>query len=175
MMESGRHTILDVARMTVLSTWATKMAMVFEFSRPAHIGTHFSADDRQMLMRRLHAPEAVVIWVGRFHGPHIYCRYLVHSLARPHDLSPAALASTFVVGRFVVQVLAGGPDELSVWARHGGIQVRPGQWDDALVKVWPCETLAENWPPRLTFNVGGAEYLARRFATQSVPDSRPNG
>jgi len=173
MLDVAQPSVLDIASQTIVATWATKTATLFEYARPIPGTEHFSGVDRKALMDDLVPPSGVVVWRGRFVGQNNSCDYLAHSLGSPKTRAQAGLVSTFLIGYLVVQVFAYHLGELGVRDRYR-MKVRPGPWSRSLIEVWPIASPGLTWPPALAFNAKGVTYLSQRFGTGPGPENGPD-
>src|ERR1700733_1104635 len=158
---------LDEEQRRVLAQWTVKTAMVIEGVKQAK-NNFYSAEQRSVFRTTLAPPEDTAIWLGRcaqsnlLHGE---ARKLHVSDQRATNPLEDGCATTFVVGRLVMQVLSvmRKPD-----APRGGLslQMRAGPWESKLVQIWPVEKQRVNWPPSHNFSDldDGLRDLRRRFA-----------
>src|SRR5206468_1171547 len=127
---------LDAEQQRVLASWASKTAMVFEGAKQGK-NKFYSLEQRQNLRRTLVPSPDNAIWLGRcaqsnlLHGE---ARKLqVRKSATPNPLEDGC-ATTFVVGRLVIQLLSvkRKPD-----AGQGNLKlhIREGPWERKLVQV----------------------------------------
>jgi hypothetical protein len=158
---------LDAGQQRLLALWAVKTAMVIEGVKQAK--NHFySAAQRSVFRTTLVPPEDTTVWLGRcvqsnlLHGE---ARKLNVSNQRATNPLEDGCATTFVVGRLVMQVLSvkRKPD-----APRGGLslKIRAGAWESKLVQIWPVEKQIVSWPPPQNFSDldDGLRDLRRRFA-----------
>lgn len=158
---------LDAEQQRALALWAVKTAMVIEGVKQAKNG-FYTRDDRSAFRQTLVPPMQTAVWIGRCaqsNNLHGEARKL--HVSNPTATNPLedGCATTFVIGRLVIQVLSvkRKPD-----AMHGNLRLRmrSGPWDKKLVQIWPVEKQRVAWPPPESFSDldDGLRDLRRRFA-----------
>jgi len=158
---------LDEEQQRLLAQWATKTAMVIEGVKQAKNG-FYRREDRSAFRHTLVPPIQTAVWIGRCaqsNNLHGEARKL--HVSNPTATNPLedGCATTFVIGRLVIQVLSvkRKPD-----AMHGNLRLRmrSGPWDKSLVQIWPVENQRVAWPPPESFSDldDGLLDLRRRFA-----------
>lgn len=158
---------LDAEQQRLLALWSVKTAMVIEGVKQAKNG-FYTPDNRSAFRQTLIPPVQTAVWVGRCtqsNNLHGEARKL--QVSNPTATNPLedGCATTFVIGRLVMQVLSikRKPD-----AMHGSLRLRmrSGPWDTKLMQVWPVETQSVGWPPPESFTDLNDELrdLRRRFA-----------
>jgi hypothetical protein len=142
---------LDAEQQRLLALWAVKTAMVIEGVKQAKNG-FYTPEERNAFRQTLIPPTQTAVWVGRC----IQSNNLHGEARKLHVSNPTATnpledgcATTFVIGRLVMQVLS--------------IKLKP---DTKLVQVWPVEKQRVGWPPPESFTELNYELwdLRRRFA-----------
>ena len=159
--------LLDREQQKALALWAIKTAMVIEGMKQDK-NNFYSVEQRHSFRSTLIPPPDTAIWLGRcaqsnlLHGE---ARKLhARKSATPNPLDDGC-ATTFVVGRLVIQLLS---VKRKTETGRGNliIHMRGGPWERKLVQVWPIEFERVNWPPTESFNDldDGLRDLRRRFA-----------
>jgi hypothetical protein len=162
---------LDEEQQRLLAQWAVKTAMVIEGVKQAK-NSFYTAEQRSTFRQTLTPPTDTAIWLGRCaqsNNLHGEARKL--HVSNPTATNPLedGCATTFVIGRLVMQVLSvkRKPD-----AMHGSLplRMRSGPWDKKLVQIWPVENQRVAWPPPDSFSDldDGLRDLRRRFAVGPV-------
>lgn len=158
---------LDAEQQRGLALWAVKTAMVIEGVKQAKNG-FYTPQERSAFRQTLVPPMQTAVWLGRCaqsNNLHGEARKL--HVSNPTATNPLedGCATTFVIGRLVIQVLSvkRKPD-----AMHGNLRLRmrSGPWDKKLVQIWPVENQRVAWPPPESFSDldDGLRDLRRRFA-----------
>jgi len=158
---------VDAEQQLALALWTVKTAMVIEGVKQAKNG-FYTPEDRGTFRQNLIPPSQTAVWVGRCNESNN-----LHAEARKlHVSNPTATnpledgcATTFVVGRLVIQVLS---IKRKADMMHGNLRLRmrSGPWNVKLVQVWPVEKQSVTWPPPQSFSDldDGLRDLRRRFA-----------
>lgn len=158
---------LDAEQQRALALWAVKTAMVIEGVKQAKNG-FYTRDDRSAFRQTLVPPMQTAVWIGRCaqsNNLHGEARKL--HVSNPTATNPLedGCATTFVIGRLVIQVLS---VKRKPYAMHGNLRLRmrSGPWDKKLVQIWPVEKQRVAWPPPESFSDldDGLRDLRRRFA-----------
>jgi hypothetical protein len=159
--------VLDREQQQELALWASKTAMVIEGMKQDK-NNFYSVEQRHTFRSTLVPPPDTAIWMGRCAQSN-----LLHGEARKLHTRKSAVpnplddgcATTFVVGRLVIQILS---VKRKSEAGQGNLQlsIREGPWERKLVQVWPIEKERVNWPPPESFSDldDGLLDLRRRFA-----------
>jgi len=143
---------LDVPDQYLISMWATKMAMVTEFTSRSHRELFYSKIDCERLRVASEIPARTTIWLARYSGTDIG---LWGTDAWTFNRAVHGYVHTIVIGHLALQV----------WTLHVTGEYRdrtvvvhpkpgPAPWPDLLVNLWPNGRTV-NWPPRLTFHLRG--------------------
>jgi hypothetical protein len=157
---------LDAEQQRWLTLWAVKTAMVIEGVKQAKNG-FYTPEERSAFRQTLVPPLQTAVWIGRCaqsNNLHGEARKL--HVSNPTATNPLTdgCATTFVIGRLVLQVLSvkRRPDMM-----HGSLRLRmrSGSWA-RLAQVWPVEKTRVHWPPPESFNDHDPSLLdlRRRFA-----------
>ena len=158
---------LDAEQQRLLVLWAVKTAMVIEGVKQAKNG-FYTPEERSTFRQTLIPPVQTAVWVGRCaqsNNLHGEARKL--HVSNPTATNPLedGCATTFVIGRLVMQVLS---IKRRADAMHGSLRLRmrSGPRDARLVQVWPVEKQSLGWPPPESFSDldDGLLDLRRRFA-----------
>jgi hypothetical protein len=158
---------LDAEQQRALALWAVKTAMVIEGVKQAKNG-FYTPEERSAFRQTLVPPVQTAVWLGRCaqsNNLHGEARKL--HVSNPTATNPLedGCATTFVIGRLVMQVLS---VKRKPNAMHGSLRLRmrSGPWDKKLVQIWPVENQRVVWPPPESFSDldDGLRDLRRRFA-----------
>jgi hypothetical protein len=158
---------LDAEQQRALALWAVKTAMVIEGVKQAKNG-FYTPEERSAFRQTLVPPMQTAVWLGRCtqsNNLHGEARKL--HVSNPTATNPLedGCATTFVIGRLVMQVLS---VKRKPNAMHGSLRLRmrSGPWDKKLVQIWPVENQRVVWPPPESFSDldDGLRDLRRRFA-----------
>jgi len=158
---------LDEEQQRVLAQWAVKTAMVIEGVKQAK-NNFYSAEQRSAFRATLNAPEETAVWLGRcaqsnlLHGE---ARKLHISNQSATDPLEDGCATTFVIGRLVMQVLS-VKRKPEVPRGSLRLRIRAGPWESKLIQIWTVEKQRVDWPPPQNFSDldDGLRDLRRRFA-----------
>lgn len=164
--------LIDREQQGAVASWAMKTAMVIEGMKQDK-NNFYSVEQRHSFRSALIPPPDTAIWLGRcvqsnlLHGE---ARKLhARKSATPNPLDDGC-ATTFVVGRLVIQLLSvkRKPETGQCDLR---IRMRDGPWERKLMQVWPIERERVNWPPPESFNDLDDDLrdLRRRFAVGVTP------
>ena len=165
-IRDGATTTFTPHQQTVLATWATKTAMVFEFAGKSV--PFFTADERDDLRRRLFPPSYIMTWLAHYSGPFMSLSYgarMTFDEDRTMGIGPLqAQGAVIAVGQLAFQVLG-------IHRPASGMATIPvhGEWDEKLMRIWP-PTNPKTWPPALALNDDGIDNLLRRFDFTRDPD-----
>jgi hypothetical protein len=131
---------LDAEQQRLLARWAVKTAMVIEGVKQAKNG-FYTPEERSAFRQTLVPPVQTAVWIGRC----VQSNNLHGEARKLHVSNPTAAnpltdgcATTFVIGRLVLQVLSvkRKPDMMYGSLR---LQVRSGPWEARLAQIWPVE------------------------------------
>jgi hypothetical protein len=158
-------TPFDADQQNSLSVWALKTAMVLDSVNAKERGRFYSEDECRSLREKRTIPEQTYVWIGAYVREGYSADGTILSLDFPGKPKGAkASVSTFVVGHLAIQVFTIHPEPQHKDLRVDHIQMRVGEWDKLLVRVWPIETKPVSWPPPLTFTNSGKYSNASLFA-----------
>jgi len=134
----------------LISAWALKMAMLWEyFGPPSRTLYHLEGDREGMRSRTI--PANTTVWLARYGGaPMLFSSVAdgTDDLRLPGaDTTFRAYATDIVFGRLMIQVLS--RRSLMHDARLM-VDPVPGPWEQCAVTVWPPRSGGVAWPPRLT-------------------------
>lgn len=167
---------LDAEAQQRLAQWAVKTAMVIEGVKQAKNG-YYTTEDRSQFRQTRIPPMQTAVWVGRCaqsNNLHGEARKLHVSNPRPSNPLEDGCATTFVIGRLVLQVLSikRRPDAMDGSLR---LRMRPGPWDTKLRQIYPVEQRVSWPPPGGSFSDldNGLFDLRRRFAVGVSGRPRP--
>ena len=154
---AGRQRLLSRANVAAIALWATKTAMVFEFTGDQRRPPFYTADERRALSLDRRIPDRTTVLVARYSA----AEYGLFDHSRDLTLTPSdgaapyqAMLSTTAIGQFVCQVITHRSSErptaeLGQSARH------------VVKEIWP-ETGNLLWPPRFYLDREGLWTFARR-------------
>ena len=171
----GQQHELTAENQVLLSTWISKLAMLYEHTGQG--AKFFNQTDRSGLMERLEPPEDVEVWLASYVGP----RALIlsqHSATEPEwqsELDKFQVISG-AVDRLAFQLVARRwkeprPSDLEM---EGFLSVSPwspvatATWALATVRLWPVTTPCCSWPPRMDVDFEGFRQFADRWAGQTI-------
>lgn len=162
----GKSIVLSQTDQAALASWATRMAMVYEFASPSPF--FFTAEDRCVFIETLKAPHAAQIWVFQLRSRE---RTAV-GFSQGHIIDRAArdswLVSTGVTGSFGFQMLTRRtPGNASgFWDDRLFAQVEE-RWASALAQIWPY-VQEVRWPPMRYLTDDHVKPLCERWGGTSV-------
>jgi len=158
MVFPGVKTMLTHERQSLLTRWAVKTAMVFEWvAKPA---PYFTADERATFRAFQQIPSNVRVWLGRYDAmqPAHALQHRI-GLVRENGRISQAYCLTLTANFLAMQVFAyrdPGPS-------GERIPVTPGPWKEALLRISPVGADLMIWPPKLTMDNRDLEVLDHRF------------
>ena len=133
---------LDIHDCRTLALWSCKTAMMFEASRPPDWWA-FTDLDRCLLHQRDLMPERVEVWVVKCVNLDT-CTGEMRRLSNPDSPDRGGI-TTMCFSPLVIQV-----KELHVPTVKPGVNIsiyeRPGEWNDALLRIWPLGVEPVRWP-----------------------------
>ena len=162
-MMEGQRRDLDSDSQTIITAWAIKMAMVMEFVRPRD-PRYFTSGERRSIMESALPTSALGahVWLGAFTGPTETLRSAFSRLSRSADIGAGgAYRMVLVLRQLVLQVFVERGS-----ARHD-IYIRPGNWDECLVPIWP-PTHHVVWPPPVAISEHSLTLVRDRFMSLGV-------
>lgn len=159
---------LDLEQQRTAAAWAMKMSMMIEGTRRVTSANalFYSKSQREAFRIRRSIPIGSTIWIGRYQG----ARYAFLDCA--DGLLPSgsgalsgAYVSTFAAGCLAIQVLSIRLEH----TRTGGLLIpqNVGDWDEAMLQVWPPVKMRLAWPPAQSFadlRSPSFDTLTRRWA-----------
>ncbi len=165
LLSDGRKT-LNADDQQRLSTWAMKNAMVFEAVRSGQ-PKFYSDHERQVLRGSGLPPRRTTVWIAKcVNQPHAYSSAL--------DLSGAvdgttqrvdAYVTTMAFGSLALQVLSGRLPEGVPATTTVTAELRPGPWDEVVLRVWPIAANEIEWPHRMGLDGDiGIEAFSERWS-----------
>jgi hypothetical protein len=168
-MLENRPTSIDAGRQRLLAEWAVKTAMVMDSMKDRRGDAKFYTREECLAMRLTRAiPEGTRIWIGALNEWHIGAFNtdfaLFAGIGGPRI--GTGIASTIVVGHFVVQVVT-----IHVFSHVNApgihdVPPKPGGWDNLLIQLLPKIYKNITWPPKVIFTNGGplsTAYLMDRW------------
>ena len=158
---------LDSQRQRILALWGCKTAMVFEGAKQEK-NKFYSKIARQLLREKQVLPDDTLVWIGRFSQSNLLYgedRKLVARQSVPGAPAEDGSATTFVMKRFVIQVLSIKRKPKS-HATNIGLETQGGSWNRKLIQVWPVTDRTLSWPPSQSFGEhdNSLKELIRRFS-----------
>lgn len=164
--------VLDYVQQSAVAIWTMKTAMVFECVKGAAstVATanevFYYAADRQHLMQWSTPPPDTFVWLGRYEPEFSLWTQNDHlSNAQPRGLLDEGSATTFAIGRCLIQALTvRRPPESANEVQTRPIRHDKSLWSDALIQIWPASDNFAQWPPlRTVSSLDNLDQLARRF------------
>lgn len=153
---------LDSGQQTSLSVWALKTAMVLDAINAKDRGHFYSGEECERLRLHRAIPDQTYVWIGANSREGYHADGTILTLDFPNAPKGAkATVSTFVVGHLEIQVITIRPEPQHNNIRVEDVQIRAGQWDKLLHRIWPAGTRSVTWPPPLTFTNRGALSIAQ--------------
>jgi hypothetical protein len=181
-MMQNQPTVIDPGRQRLLTEWAVKTAMVLESIKPRLGNEKFYTEAERVNMRLTRQiPERTRIWIGALTEAHLgsFGTDLAIFGNNGSTRIGTGIASTIVVGHFVVQVVTQHAFPEFAAQDIPDIQPRAGDWGDMLIELYPKKQKKLNWPPKTSFTNGGPKgiaYLMHRWRIgQKVDQVKPLG
>jgi hypothetical protein len=173
--------VLDYVQQSGIAIWTLKTAMAFECIKGAASTSatanevFYSAADRQHLMQWSTPPPDTFVWVGRYEPAFSLWIQNDHvSNARPRGLLDEGSATTFVMGRFLIQCLTvRRTPEVANELQTRRIRHEKSSWSDALMQIWLAHDNFAQWPPTQTVTgLDDLDQIARRFGRRRSAEQR---
>jgi hypothetical protein len=181
-MMQNQPTVLDRGRQRLLTEWAVKTAMVMESIKPRLGNKQFYTEAERVDMRRTRKiPDRTRIWMGALTEAHLgsFGTDLAIFANRGKTRIGTVIASTIVIGHFVIQVATQHTLQQFTAQNIADVQPRVGDWEDMLIELYPKTQKKLNWPPHISFTNGGPHgisYLMHRWRMgQKVDQVNPLG
>lgn len=156
-------TPLDEMQQQSVSVWTVKTAMVFDSIKGRESGKRFyrRADCVNMRISRT-VPDRTRIWLGRYSVSSLGVFGTDLQIVSPIDGSHLAtgIAVTIIIGHLALQILSTRIELGHTEAEVSVLQVKPGDWQNMLVPIWPFERPSVMWPPKITFTNSGPHSIA---------------
>lgn len=153
---------LDPAQQTSLSAWTLKTAMVLDAINAKQRGRFYAREECERLRLYRSIPDQTYIWIGAYLRRGYHADGTILTLDFPNAPKAAkAVVSTFVVGHLAIQAITIRPEPQHMNIRVEDVQIRAGQWDKLLLRIWPVGTRPATWPPTLTFTNRGPLSIAQ--------------
>jgi len=135
-----------------------KTAMVFEATR-VEGNSFYSIDDRKLVREHACPPARTSVWVGNYVGNAIALSHASDLTGSIEDGQPMRIhLTTLAFGRLVIQVSSGKlPDNAPL--NTVSLDMTPGPWNEAAVRVWPAAREAVPWPPAVALQDTGEASL----------------
>lgn len=156
---AGTASALEPAAQAAIATWAIKTAMVFEATR-VEGDSFYSMDDRKLVREHARPPARTSVWVGSYVGDTIALSHASDLTGSIEGGQPMSIhLTTLAFRRLVIQVSSGKlPDDVSL-NTVVDVDMTPGPWDQAAVRVWPATREAMPWPPPVALQDTGEASL----------------
>jgi hypothetical protein len=177
MSEGAAHTIsLESAQR--LARWTCFKAMVAEYlaDEERRESAFFVQSEREHLRRYAGPPPSVAhVWIGRYVGERHDAGWIMdrRSVVPFQDDPPVAAdlyVQTLAIGQLAFQILCchfltprAVTEQGGILRIEGYFLRAPGEWEDALIRIWPLPDRPVEWPPPLAFDDEGFRNLARRW------------
>lgn len=160
----GKTMALTLGQQRIITTWATKTAMVFECLHPKSM--RFTRGDRRQFYGTRSPPIGMIIELAAFQGPwQLNFHHLVGETTDHPDGTFSASAFTFVMGPLLLRVLYDpAPRPLG----------RPslGAPTQFTTMVWP-PAVSPSWPPKAAIAEHELPQFTRSLFLQIVEDLDP--
>jgi hypothetical protein len=150
----GDKVLLNPERRLVLSRWAVKTAMVYEFTSGDKDTTYFTAAERLAFKQTFDFPENLWIWTGRYDGVrpmHAVLRRATNQPAAPIIYSFTFSANFLVLQVFAFRLSAGNLSSVATATKT-----------ERLLDLWPTSGW-QSWPPNTTIDDDTLAVLDDRF------------
>ncbi len=158
---ASKASALEPAAQAAIATWAIKTAMVFEGTR-VEGDWFYSTDDCKFVSERGRPPARTSVWLGNYVGNTVAFSHASDLTGSIQDGQPMAIhLTTLAFDRLVIQVASGklpGDVPLNTVV---DVDMTPGPWNEAAVRVWPSAPEAVAWPPAVALKDTGDASLDR--------------
>lgn len=175
-MLEGRSTVLNRKAQKIVAAWITMTAMTAEFLDDEMVAV--SQEDRDCLRVTGKTPRFWRIWISRYDGKKVSCRFHHHVFAltdqEVEGIDPYAYAppnsQTTTIGfgdHFMVHLMS---SEVG-WSVVRRFNFHPGIKPN-LIQIWPAAGSNVSWPPNKAFNRKGVEMVADEFYARVMRQMR---
>jgi len=156
---AGTTSKLEPAAQAAIATWAIKTAMVFEATR-VEGNLFYSTDDCKFVRERARPPARTSVWLGNYVGNTVAFSHASDLTGSIEDGQPMAIhLTTLAFGRLVIQVASGKlPGDVPL-DTVVDVEMTPGPWNEAALRVWPAARQAVAWPPAVPLQDTGEASL----------------
>lgn len=165
LLKDGTETI-DRVQQEQLAVWAIKSAMVFEALRSEKPMFYLSSERHTLRESRL-LPRRTTIWIAKcVNQPNAYSSALdLSGTVEETAQRVEAYVTTMAFGSLAIQVLSGRmPDGVPTTATITA-ELRPGPWDDVVLRIWPIAAGAIEWPRQMGLDGDiGIEAFSERWS-----------
>lgn len=164
----GERRNLSMYDQSVLATWASKTAMVAEYSKPIEDG--ITQGERTWLMEKQTPPPKWFVWIGAYHGTDWRDLAIFQNRG---SLSPAPVASPSKAPYYMQATTFGAGHVIFCVLSTSSPHILPnflGLEANGLFQICPSYPRSILWPPAHTLGDTEANGLANIFRTSGVFD-----
>jgi hypothetical protein len=146
------------------------------------LGNEKSYTEAERVSMRLtrNIAERTRIWIGALTEPHLGSFGTDLAIFGNNDKTRigTGIASTIIVGHFVIQIVTQRTFPEFASQNISDIQPRTGNWEEMVMELYPERQKKHNWPPKISFANGGPKgiaYLMHRWRIgQKVNQVKPS-
>jgi hypothetical protein len=155
----GTASVLKPIAQAAVATWAVKTAMVFEGTRVEGV-RFYSDDDRKIVRQHARPPARTSVWIAKFSGDFVAFSHAIDLFGSLETGDRMQVhVTTLAFGQLAIQVCSGKmPDDVPLEAVID-VDMAPGPWRDATVRVWPASAEEVHWPPAVQLQDAGPASL----------------
>jgi len=155
---SGREVRLSREDQRTICVWATKTAMVMEFTSASTRTPYFTAEERKQLMSALAPADGTVVFLAGYVGRHAFWG-TAHPLVFKDDNGQFnGYSATMGFGSVVIQTLSYRAPAGNRWFKVAE------DFDPASIEIWPRQEESVVWPPGEVFDDEGFQAFAKRWS-----------
>ncbi|MBI3049677.1 MAG: hypothetical protein HYY76_15340 [Acidobacteria bacterium] len=156
---AGTRSALNPAAQAAIATWAIKTAIVFEATR-VEGDWFYSTDDCRFVREHARPSARTSVWLGNYVGNSVafsHASDLTGSIG--DDQAMAIHLTTLAFGRLVIQIANGKLPADVPLDTVVNVDMTPGPWNEAVVRVWPIVQETAAWPPTVALQDTGEASL----------------
>ncbi len=161
----GKETLLSSLQQKIISKWAIKTEMVFEFTGSVTRKNYFTIEDRKKFYLKSLFPINTIIWLSAYIGKHAcYARdHNINLILKERNQFFSGYVSTFSLGQLVFQVFSHKCTR-EIAGTHQIAFKFPKQWETPVVQIYPF-LKNQIWPPVEVLNEEGLDLFQKRWST----------
>lgn len=158
---------LSAGEQRLVAVWITKTAMLLEHVESLKASQFFTAQERTAFATSPNrtAPARAVIWLGAYQGDDVTVAEFEdwQLTASQTNETTTGIVLTFAIGALAGQMICHRGGEGIREPLVVSLPMRRGDWDRALVPIWPIRDELVRWPPFMFFDDKTLRLLKERW------------